>query len=180
MAAGGDWPSCWGGSTAARLSPILQLVSTHTHTQAHYRAEGMTVMDVVALMGKELMVFLLFSSTAAKLLRTWLCLQVYRPCVRLVLQPVRMCLRVPGVGQRAQVGSSPYHWWRFFGDGSRSLVALMMKLMLLASISQRSLQPSFLPPHPLSLFGKRDSLCSSFSLLLAAHLLHHHFPSLRR
>ena len=59
-----------------------------------------------------------------------------------------MCLRVAGVGQRAQVGSSPYHWWRFFGDGSTSYVALRMKLILLASISQRSLQPSFLFSRP--------------------------------
>ncbi len=79
------------------------------------------MMELVALRGKELVVFLLLSRAAARLLSTWLCLQVYRPCMRLVLQPVKICLRVAGVGQRALIGSSPYHWWRFFGgDGSTS------------------------------------------------------------
>lgn len=91
-------------------------------------------MELCSVLEEELVVCLLVSRATARLLRTWLCLQVYRPCVRLVLHPVKMCLSVAGVGQRAQVGSSPYQSWRFFGDGSVSYVALIMKPMVLDSV----------------------------------------------
>lgn len=54
----------------------------------------------VALGGEEFITRRFFSRAHAKLLRTLLCLQVYAPCERLILQPV-MCLRDAGLRQRA-------------------------------------------------------------------------------
>lgn len=54
-----------------------------------------------------LVVFLLTSIAAAKYRRAWLWLQVYLPCVRLVSQPTRMCVRIPGVVHHGTAGSSP-------------------------------------------------------------------------
>lgn len=82
-----------------------------------------------------LAVILLLPRAVARLLRTWLFLQILWICCRLALQLVQMCLRVAGVGQREQVGSSPYQW-RFFGGEITSSVGGMMNVMLLASISQ--------------------------------------------
>ncbi len=65
-----------------------------------------------------LTVTLLLSSVAARHFSTWLWRQVYLPCIRLVLQPTRMCFRVAGARHWRQAGSSPnqrcrlvYFWY---------------------------------------------------------------------
>ncbi len=83
---------------------------------------------VWAFRGIALVVTLLLSSSAAKHFSTWLWRQVYLPCVRLVLQPTRMCLRVAGALHWRQTGSSPYQRCRLVGEGRTSYVARMMKL----------------------------------------------------
>ncbi len=59
-----------------------------------------------------------------------------------------MCLRDAGTWHREQAGSSPYHAFRFCGEGSRSYVALMTKLSRAPSICQMSRQLSFFFSKP--------------------------------
>lgn len=61
--------------------------------------EGLAVLGdtVLASRGMALVAFLLASIAATKYQSAWLWLQLYLPCVRLVLQPTRMCLRIPSV-----------------------------------------------------------------------------------
>lgn len=72
------------------------------------------------VMDRALMDVRLVSRKPARHFSTWLFRQVYRPWVRLVLQPTRMCFRFVGDEQRENVGSSPYHWLRFLGEGRTS------------------------------------------------------------
>lgn len=53
--------------------------------------------------------------------------QVYLPCIRLVLQPTRMCFRVTGARQWRQAGSSPNQRCRLVEEGRTSYVAPMVK-----------------------------------------------------
>ena len=106
---------------------------------------------------------LLHSSLSARHLRTWLCLHVYLPCVRLVLQPTMMCLSVAGVVHRGHAGSFPNHNCRFTGDGRASYVARTMKLSLLDSMAQRSLHLSFFFSTP-SQFIQRPCLACDTAL----------------
>ena len=69
------------------------------------------------LNGKALVAVIFVSIVAARHLSTWLCLYIYLPWERLILQPVRMCLRVAGVEHSGQDGSSFSHCCRFLGEG---------------------------------------------------------------
>lgn len=66
----------------------------------------------------------LVSRAAARHCRTLLCCQVYRPCNRLVLQPIRICLRFAGDGQGGHVVFSLYHWLRLEGEGRVSYMLM--------------------------------------------------------
>lgn len=95
------------------------------------------------MLGRALMETLLHSSLSARHLRTWLCLHVYLPLVRLVLQPTMMCFSIAGVAHWGHAGSFPNHSCRFTGDGSTQYVARTLKLNLLESMPQSSLHESF-------------------------------------
>ena len=94
--------------------------------------------------GKALVAVLLISTAAARHLSTWLCLNLYLPWERLILQAVRICLRVAGVEHSGQNRSSFSHCCRFLGEGRTSYVALSRKLIFLASIPHRSFLLIFL------------------------------------
>lgn len=81
---------------------------------------------VLASKGTALVVFLLTS--IAKYHSAWMWLQVYLPCVRLVLQPTRVCLRIPGVAHCGKAGSSPTQRCKLLGEGRMSYMALMVNL----------------------------------------------------
>lgn len=119
---------------------------------------------VWALRGLALVVTLLHSSSAAKHLSTWLCRQVYLPCIRLVLQLTKMCLRDAGTAHRGQAGSSPSQRFRFVGEGRTSYVALMMKLNLFDSMLHSSLHVIFLLSTPSHLIQQP---CLAWDIALA-------------
>ncbi len=74
---------------------------------------------VWASRGMAFTVTLLLSSVIARHFSTWLWRHVFLPCVRLVLQPTRMCFRVPGQDtgdrldplQTRDVGRVGHHMW---------------------------------------------------------------------
>ncbi len=79
-----------------------------------------------------------------------------------------MCLRFAGDGQRGQVGSSPYHWLRFEGEGRTSYVARKVKLMWNASMPISSLQENFLLSIPSHLIHSPCLACeTAFAHLVA-------------
>lgn len=121
---------------------------------------------------------LIHSSFSARNLKTWLCLHMYLPWVRLVLQPTRICISYAGTVHRGQAGSFPSHCCRYVEDGSTSYVAWIMEVSPLDSKLQNLLHVSFLfltlLSHPAALFGLCYSPRASSCFLLSLHLLHHH------
>lgn len=92
----------------------------------------------------------LFSSDTAGHFSTWLCLQLYQPCIRLTLQQTQMCFRFAEDQQRGLVGSSLL-WLRFSGEGRTSQVACRRKLICNASMPQSSFQERFCLSTPSNL-----------------------------
>ncbi len=129
---------------------------------------------VWASRGMALTVTLLLSSVTARHFSTWLWRQVYLPYVRLVLQPARMCFRVPGARHWRQAGSSPNQRCRLVGEGRTSYVALMVKLNMESNMFSSQLAPSDLPPlhtflsHTAALLGLGHRSGTSVHFLLAS------------
>ncbi len=140
------------------------------------------MMELVALRGKELVVFLLLSRAAARL-------------EDLVVPSDVSALYEAGLTTGQDMFESRWSW----AEGTDWVLAIPLVEVFwrwehiiggsddeadVACLHFPKLPPAELsplqafPPHPLSLLDKRDSLCASFRLLLTAHLLDHHFPPL--
>lgn len=84
----------------------------------------------------------MFSTCSASFLRTYSCHHLYRPWVKALWQPHKMCCNFPGaVLHRSHFSSMPYHLDRLVGVGRVSYMALTRKLSLAWGILQRSLHP---------------------------------------
>lgn len=115
---------------------LVTLNLSRTKVDAHIGLETEGVLELVAAH--------ICSRVVARLFKTWLWCQLYHPWVRLTLHLVRICLKDADLEQKAQLGSSPHHCWRFTGVGRTSYVALIIKLSHLDSMLHRCFHLSFL------------------------------------
>lgn len=85
-----------------------------------------------------------------------------------------MCLRVAGVWQRGKAGSSPYHTFRFWGEGSRLYMALIQSsdghFPNVAPAEFSLLQT--LPVSPSALLSHGDSFGVPICLLLSSDFIY--------
>ena len=126
------WKVCWNNRLEGILSVVLTGLPCHDLAPP-------SVVNISALVLGRVVSPLAVFMIAASSWRTLLCLYVYRPCERAILQERNTCSVVCLPWHSGQVGSSFFpHRTRFAFEGRRSYTDLMRKLIRCGAMCQIS------------------------------------------